>query len=75
MLDVVLAVQGGDVGAAQGLAALVAEQVEAAEVVGLAQRVLAGRLLGDGEELGGDDLIAVLGLLALSIPSIQAPPT
>lgn len=60
VLDVVFAVEGGDVGAAQGLATVEAEQVEPAKVVGFAEGVLAGGLLGDGEELGGDDLAAVL---------------
>lgn len=51
VLDVVLAVQGGDVGAPQRAAAGEAQQLEAAEVVGLAEGVLVGGLVGDGEEL------------------------
>jgi hypothetical protein len=60
VLDVVFALEGGDVGAAEGLAAFVAQQIETAKVVCFAERVLARGLLGDGEELGGDDLAAVL---------------
>ena len=60
MLNVILALERGDVGAAEGLATVVAQQVQAAEVVSLAQRVLAWWLLGDGEELGGYNLATVL---------------
>lgn len=42
-----------------------AQQVEAAEVVGLAERILAGGLLGHGEELGGDNLAAVLEVVSV----------
>ena len=60
MLNVVFALQGSDVGAAEGLTAVVAQQIESAEVVSLAQRILARGLLGDGEEFGGYNLAAVL---------------
>jgi hypothetical protein len=36
MFDVVFAIEGGNVGASQGLAAVEAEQVETAEIIGLA---------------------------------------
>jgi hypothetical protein len=36
MLDVVFAVEGCDVGAAEGLAALETQQVQTAEIIGLA---------------------------------------
>lgn len=65
VLDVVFALEGGNVRAAEGLSALVAQQVESAEVVGLAERVLARGLLGDGEELGGDNLAAVLEIVSV----------
>ena len=64
MLDVVFALECGDVGAAQGLTTVVAQQVEAAEVVRLAERVLPRGLLGDREELGGYNLAAVLDMSA-----------
>lgn len=60
MLDVILALERGDVGAAEGLSTVVAQQVQSAEVVSLAQRVLAWWLLGNGEELGGYNLATVL---------------
>ena len=60
VLDVVFAVKSGDVGAAQSLSTLEAQQVESSEIVGLAQRVLARGLLGNGKEFGGNNLVAVL---------------
>ena len=60
VFDVVLAVESGDVGAAKGAAASKAEEVEPSEVVGLAEWVLVRRLVRDGEEFRGDDLVAVL---------------
>ena len=61
MINMILPVERGDVGSSQGTTALVAEEVEAAEVVGLAEgiRVFAIFALG-GEELGGNDLAAIL---------------
>ena len=56
----VFAVESGDVGAAEGAAAGVAEELEALEVVGFAEGVLVWRVVGDGEEFRGDDLVAVL---------------
>ena len=61
MLNVVFAVKRSDVGAAQSLSALEAKQVESAEIVCLAQRVLTRRFFGDGEEFRCDNLVAVLG--------------
>ena len=60
VLNVVFPVERGNVGTTERLAALKAEQVKAAEVVGLAQRVLAGWLFGNGEEFRGNDFAAVL---------------
>ncbi len=61
MVDVVLALEGGDVGAAQGAAALVAQQAKATEVVDLAERILtAAVLVLGGKEFGRHDLAAVL---------------
>jgi hypothetical protein len=60
MLNVVLALEGGDVRASECLAAFVAEQIQSTEVISLAQRILAWRFLGYGKELGGDNLAAVL---------------
>ena len=61
MINMILPVERGDVGSSQGTTALVAEEVEAAEVVGLAEgiRTLSIFALG-GEELGGNDLAAIL---------------
>ena len=62
---VVFAVKGGDVRAAEGATAGVAEEIEAAEVVGFAEGVLVRGVVGDGEEFGGDDFVAVLVSLLL----------
>ena len=51
VLNVVFAVEGGDVGAAQGTAASEAEEIEAAEVIRLAERILVGSFIGNREEL------------------------
>lgn len=67
MLDVVLALQRSDVGAAESLSAVVTEQVEPAKVVGLAQGVLARGFVGDGEELGCYDLAAVLDVVSRAV--------
>jgi len=42
------------------LPALEAEQIETSEIVGFAEGVLAGWLVGYGEKLGGNDFTAVL---------------
>jgi hypothetical protein len=42
------------------LATVVTQEVEPAEIISLAERILARRLLRNGEEFGGDDLAAVL---------------
>lgn len=60
MLDVVFPVQSRDVRASQSLSTVKAQQVESLEIVGLAERVLTGRLVGHGKELGGDDFTAIL---------------
>ena len=60
VLDVVFAVERGDVGAPERAAAGVAEEIETPEVVGFAQWVLVGRMVGDGEELGSYYFVAVL---------------
>jgi len=61
VVNMVLAVEGGDVGAAQGAAALVAEQAQASEVVGLTEGILSlAVLIIRREELGCDDVAAVL---------------
>ena len=51
VLDVELLVAGGDVAAAQGLAALAADEVEPAEVVALAEGMLPAVGALDGEKL------------------------
>lgn len=60
VLNVVLAVEGGDVGAAKGAMAGEAEEVETAEVVCFAERVLIRRVVRNWKELGCDNLLAVL---------------
>lgn len=50
VLDVVFPVQGGDVGSSQSTSAGVTQEIQTAEVVCLAERVLIRRLVGDGEE-------------------------
>lgn len=65
MLDVVLALKSSDVGATEGLTTFVAQQVESAEIVRLAQGVLSRGLLGNGEEFGGYDLAAVLCVVSV----------
>lgn len=60
MFDVVFTVEGCYVRTAEGTAAGEAKEIETAEVVSLAQRVLIGPLLGHREELGGYNLVAIL---------------
>lgn len=60
VLNVVFAIEGSDVRAPQRAPTRVAEEVEAAEVVGLTQRVLVRWVIGYGEEFGSDDLATVL---------------
>lgn len=64
VLNVILAVQSGDVRASKRTFARVTEQIEATEVVRFAQRVLIRRLIRNGEELGGYDLVAVLRIVS-----------
>jgi hypothetical protein len=61
VVNMILSLQGGDVGPSQGAAALVAKEAETPEVIRLAEGVLAFSVLVVGrEELGRDDLAAVL---------------
>jgi hypothetical protein len=60
VLNVVFAVERCDVGAAQGLPAFVAKQIETPEIICFAEGVLPGWLVGDGKELGCNDFTAVL---------------
>lgn len=62
VLNVVLAIQGCYIGTAQGIAAGVAEEVESAKVVSLAEGVLIWTLLGIREELGGNSFAAILSI-------------
>jgi hypothetical protein len=64
MFDVVFAVEGGDVGSTEGASTCMAEQVESAEVIRFAKRVLVRRLFWHGEELGRDDFAAVLNTVS-----------
>lgn len=71
VVDVVLAVEGGDVGAAKGASALMAYQAQSSKVVGFAQRILALPIFIFGrEEFGRHNLAAVLhGASAADTPS------
>lgn len=61
MLNVILAVESGNIRAAQGPAAFVAEEIEPTEIINLAQRVLSTAIFRvDREKLGCHDLAAVL---------------
>ena len=66
VLDVVFAVESCYIRATQSTAAVVAEEVEAFEVIGFAERVLVGWVIRYREEFGGDDLVAVLCRLYIS---------
>lgn len=66
VLDVILAVQGGDVGTSQRSSTCKAEEVEPAKVVGFAQRVLIRRSVGNGKKLGSYNLIAILEEIGVS---------
>lgn len=60
VVDVVFAIEGCDVGSAEGATAFEADQIQAFEVVGLAKGVLVGRVIGYREEFGSNDFPAVL---------------
>jgi len=61
VVDMVFAVESSDVGCTKSLAALVAEETQASEVIRLAKGVLAvAILIVDGEEFRGDNLSTVL---------------
>jgi hypothetical protein len=63
----VFALESCYIGATQSAAAVVAEEIEAFEVVGFAERILVGWVVGYGEEFGGDDFVAVLGDYTLAL--------
>lgn len=61
VVDVVLAIERGDVGASQSSAALMAKQTKSSEVVSFAEGILSVAIvIVGGEEFGGDDLTAIL---------------
>ena len=60
MFDMIFSVERGDVRPTQGASTCMTEQVQPAEVIRFAKRVLIRRLFGDGEELGCDNFAAVL---------------
>lgn len=67
MFDVVLAIQSGDVRATQGAAACVTKEIQASEIISLAQGVLSTSVFGvDREEFGCHDLAAVLPIIVRS---------
>lgn len=64
MLDVVLAIERGNVRSAKGASTCMAEQIQSAEIVRFAKRVLIRRLFRNGEELRSDDFAAVLNIVS-----------
>lgn len=72
MLDVVFAVQRSDVRATECTATGVTKQIEASEIIGLAEGILIGRMVGYGKEFGGDDLSAVLQGIVSNTKSVAA---
>jgi len=64
MFDVVFAVERGDVGSAESASTCMAEQVQSAEVIRFAKRVLIRRLFWDGEEFRCDNFTAVLNTVS-----------
>jgi hypothetical protein len=69
VLDVILAVESGDVGPSQSASAGVAQEVESSKIVSLTQRILARTLIRNGEEFRGDDFAAVLDIPISMNPS------
>lgn len=71
MFNVILSLQGGDVGSPESAAAIEAQQIESAEVVGLAQGILAfAFFVVNGEEFRSYYLSAVLDTV-VSIRVVQ----
>lgn len=61
MLNVVLAIQGCNVGATESTTTLVAQKVQSPEIVRLAEGKLAGSVIRvNGEELGGNNFTTIL---------------
>lgn len=70
MVDMVLSIQGGDVGASQRAAALMAQQAESPEIIGFAERILAlTASIVCREEFGSHYLTAVLSENVSSQPA------
>lgn len=64
MLDMVFAVERGDVRSTEGASTCMTEQVQSAEVICFAKRVLIRRLFWDGEEFRCDYFAAVLNTVS-----------
>lgn len=64
VFDMVFAIESSDIGSAEGASTCMAEQVQSAEVIRFAKRVLIRRLFWDGEEFGCDDFTAVLNTVS-----------
>lgn len=61
MFNVIFAIQGSNVGAAKGAAAVMTEKVESSEIISLAKGKLAAAVLGvDWEEFRRNNVTAVL---------------
>jgi len=60
MFDVVFTIERGDVGSTKRTSTRMAEQVQSAEIICFAKRVLIGRLFWDGKEFGSDNFAAVV---------------
>jgi hypothetical protein len=64
MFDVVFTIERGNVGSTKSTSTCMAEQVQSAEIIRFAKRVLVGRLFWDGKEFGSDNFAAVLSIVS-----------
>ena len=60
VLDVVFAIECGNVRASKGASACKTKKIESSEIVGFAKRILVRWLIGYWKELGGNNLVAIL---------------
>jgi hypothetical protein len=64
MFDVVFAVECSNVGTAKSTSTCMAEQIQSAEIIRFAKRVLIGRLFWYGKEFRSDNFAAVLNIVS-----------
>ena len=60
MFDVIFAIESGDIGATKGASTCMAEQVQPAEIIRFAERVLIWGLFWNGKEFGSNNFTTVL---------------